>query len=39
MLDAVIWNIVCMLVGIANSGPLDWDNLQIIETNDEEGRL
>jgi hypothetical protein len=28
-----------MLVRIANNGPVDWDNIQIIETIDEEGRL
>jgi hypothetical protein len=28
-----------MLVGIANDGLIDWNNLQIIETIDEEGRL
>jgi hypothetical protein len=28
-----------MLVGITNGGSIDWDNLQIIETIDEEGRL
>jgi hypothetical protein len=28
-----------MLVGIANNGLIDWDNLQIDETTDEEGRL
>jgi hypothetical protein len=27
-----------MLVGIANNGPVDWDNLQIVERIDE-GRL
>jgi hypothetical protein len=28
-----------MLVGIANGGLIDWNNLQIIKTIDEEGRL
>jgi hypothetical protein len=28
-----------MLLGIANGGLIDWNNLQIIETIDEEGRL
>jgi hypothetical protein len=28
-----------MVVGIANNGPVDWDNLQIVERIDEEGRL
>jgi hypothetical protein len=28
-----------MLVGIANNGLVDWDNLQIVERIDEEGRL
>jgi hypothetical protein len=28
-----------MLVGIVNNGLIDWDNLQIIEIIDEEGRL
>jgi hypothetical protein len=28
-----------MLVGIANDGLIDWNNLQIIETIDKEGRL
>jgi hypothetical protein len=28
-----------MLVGIANNVMVDWDNLQIVERIDEEGRL
>jgi hypothetical protein len=28
-----------MLVGIVNNGMVDWDNLQIVERIDEEGRL
>jgi hypothetical protein len=39
VLDVVISNFVCMLVGIANGALIDWNNLQIIETIDEEGRL
>jgi hypothetical protein len=28
-----------MVVGIANNGPVDWDNLQIVERIDEKRRL
>jgi hypothetical protein len=30
---------ICMLVGIAKSGSVDWNNLQIVERIDEEGRF
>jgi hypothetical protein len=33
MLYEVNWSIIFMLVGIANNVPVDWDNIQIVETN------